>query len=116
MSGIKVGGLFFPKAKHERNLLVAVKLLFKFLFLMVYGLYAKLKYFCCAGFFYLFNLSTLGKFYFEVVSAFKQCCQIPGLVQLIKNIVLNLICEKGYATSIIFEKNSTKSESVRTPK
>lgn len=67
-------------------------------------------------FFKLFNLSTLGKFYFEMASAFKQCCQIPGLVQLIKNIVLNLIREKGYAASIIFGKNATKSESVRTPK
>lgn len=50
------------------------------------------------------------------MSAFKQCCQIPGLVQLIKNIVLNLICEKGYEPSIIFGKKATKSESVRTPK
>lgn len=51
-----------------------------------------------------------------MASAFKQCCQIPGLVQLIKSIVLNLICEKGYAASIIFGKNAAKSKSVRTPK
>lgn len=51
-----------------------------------------------------------------MASAFKQCCQIPGLVQLIKNIVLNLIFENGYAASIIFGKNATKSENVRTSK